>query len=168
MPFTWKPSVTVAAIIERDGRFLLIEEETSEGIRLNQPAGHLDENESLEQAVVREVNEEAAHEFIPTGLVGDFVSFSFQANKNITTGEGGALVLNNLEEAKLAEKYRLQGVSRSGVEGIDVDVLGGKYNMSDIMATIGLGQMKTIAAVTAHLKWLPRWTSCLPSTQPPS
>jgi dTDP-4-amino-4,6-dideoxygalactose transaminase len=84
------------------------------------------------------------------GSFGDFVSFSFQANKNITTGEGGCLVLNNAEEARLAEKYRLQGVTRSGVDGIDVDVLGGKYNMSDIMATIGLGQMKNLEKLTAH------------------
>jgi dTDP-4-amino-4,6-dideoxygalactose transaminase len=84
------------------------------------------------------------------GSFGDFVSFSFQANKNITTGEGGCLVLNNAEEARLAEKYRLQGVTRSGVDGIDVDVLGGKYNMSDIMATIGLGQMKNMEKLTAH------------------
>jgi len=88
------------------------------------------------------------------GAFGDFVSFSFQANKNITTGEGGALVLNNLEEAKLAEKYRLQGVTRSGVDGIDVDVLGGKYNMSDIMAAIGLGQFANIDNITAHRRAL--------------
>ena len=61
----FKPSVTVAAIIEHEGRFLLIEEETSEGVKLNQPAGHLDPYESLEQAVVREALEETAHEFIP-------------------------------------------------------------------------------------------------------
>ncbi|MFM2087637.1 MAG: hypothetical protein RLZZ237_2506 [Pseudomonadota bacterium] len=90
------------------------------------------------------------------GSFGDFVSFSFQANKNLTTGEGGALVLNNLEEARLAEKYRLQGVTRSGVDGIDVDVLGGKYNMSDIMAAIGLGQFANIEAVTAHRRSLAR------------
>src|SRR5471032_2595104 len=71
------------------------------------------------------------------GSFGDFVSFSFQANKNLTTGEGGCLVLNNAEEARLAEKYRLQGVTRTGVDGIDVDVLGGKYNMTDITAAIG-------------------------------
>lgn len=88
------------------------------------------------------------------GAFGDFVSFSFQANKNITTGEGGALVLNNLEEARLAEKYRLQGVTRSGVDGIDVDVLGGKYNMSDIMAAIGLGQFANIDNITAHRRAL--------------
>jgi 8-oxo-dGTP pyrophosphatase MutT (NUDIX family) len=52
MTHTFRPSVTVAAIIERDGRFLLIEEETSDGIRLNQPAGHLDPGESLEQACI--------------------------------------------------------------------------------------------------------------------
>lgn len=74
MPHTWRPSVTVAAIIERDGRFLLIEEETSEGVRLNQPAGHLDPLETLEQAVVREVLEETAHEFIPSALVGMYMS----------------------------------------------------------------------------------------------
>jgi dTDP-4-amino-4,6-dideoxygalactose transaminase len=90
------------------------------------------------------------------GAFGDFVSFSFQANKNITTGEGGCLVLNNLEEARLAEKYRLQGVTRSGVDGIDVDLLGGKYNMSDIMAAIGLGQMKHLEALTAHRAQLAR------------
>jgi dTDP-4-amino-4,6-dideoxygalactose transaminase len=90
------------------------------------------------------------------GSFGDFVSFSFQANKNITTGEGGCLVLNNAEEARLAEKYRLQGVTRSGVDGIDVDVLGGKYNMSDIMATIGLGQMKNLEKLTAHRAALAR------------
>jgi len=90
------------------------------------------------------------------GAFGDLVSFSFQANKNLTTGEGGCLVLNNLEEARLAEKYRLQGVTRSGVDGIDVDVLGGKYNMSDIMAVIGLGQMKGLEKLTAHRAALAR------------
>src|SRR3954469_24533606 len=74
MTHTFKPSVTVAAVIERDGRFLLIEEETSEGIKLNQPAGHLDPHESLEQAVVREVMEETAHEFIAHALVGMYMS----------------------------------------------------------------------------------------------
>ena len=74
MPHIWKPSVTVAAIIERDGRFLLIEEETSEGVKLNQPAGHLDPHESLEQAVVREVMEETAHDFTPHALVGMYMS----------------------------------------------------------------------------------------------
>lgn len=88
------------------------------------------------------------------GARGDFVSFSFQANKNITSSEGGCLVLNNEEEARLAEKYRLQGVTRSGFDGLDVDVLGGKFNMTDIAAAIGLGQFAHIEAITAHRRAL--------------
>ena len=88
------------------------------------------------------------------GAFGDFASFSFQVNKNIMTGEGGCLVLNNAAEAKLAEKYRLQGVSRTGLDGIDVDVLGGKYNMTDIAAAIGLGQMKHLAEFNAKRRAL--------------
>ncbi len=70
----WKPSVTVAAVIEQDGRFLLVEEETPEGVRLNQPAGHLDPGESLQEAVVREVLEETACVFTPTALLGVYMS----------------------------------------------------------------------------------------------
>jgi len=65
----WKPHVTVAAIIERDGRFLLVEEHTSSGLKFNQPAGHLEENESLLDAVKREVKEETAWQFEPEYLV---------------------------------------------------------------------------------------------------
>lgn len=74
MPDIWKPSVTVAAVAERNGHFLLVEEETSEGVRFNQPAGHLDPHESLEEAVVRETLEETAHDFKPTALVGMYMS----------------------------------------------------------------------------------------------
>jgi 8-oxo-dGTP pyrophosphatase MutT (NUDIX family) len=70
----WKPSATVAAIIERDGRYLLIEEHTPEGLRLNNPAGHLDPGESPEQGVAREALEETAHPFRPTALVGIYLS----------------------------------------------------------------------------------------------
>lgn len=66
----WKPNVTVAAVIERDGRFLLVEEETPEGLCFNQPAGHLEEGESLLEATVREALEETAHHFVPEFLVG--------------------------------------------------------------------------------------------------
>jgi len=70
----WKPHVTVAAVIERDGRFLLVEEQTPDGLRLNTPAGHLDPGESLVQACIRETLEETAHGFQPTGLVGIYLS----------------------------------------------------------------------------------------------
>jgi len=66
----WKPNVTVAAVIERDGKFLLVEEETDGGVRFNQPAGHLDPDESLVEACVRETLEESAWHFTPTALVG--------------------------------------------------------------------------------------------------
>jgi ADP-ribose pyrophosphatase YjhB (NUDIX family) len=70
----WHPSVTVAAIIERDGKFLLVEELTPEGLRLNNPAGHLEQGESLVQACAREALEETAHPFTPTGLLGIYMS----------------------------------------------------------------------------------------------
>ena len=66
----WKPNVTVAAMVERDGRFLLVEEDTAHGRRFNQPAGHLESGESLTDAVARETLEETAHAFKPTALLG--------------------------------------------------------------------------------------------------
>lgn len=66
----WKPNVTVAAVIEQNGQFLLVEEETNRGLRYNQPAGHLEDNESLIHAVKRETLEESAYDFTPEQLVG--------------------------------------------------------------------------------------------------
>ncbi len=79
----WTPSTTVAAIIERDGRYLLIEEHTPEGMRLNNPAGHLDPGESPQEGVVREALEETMRAFTPTALVGIYLS-RFQRH---STGE---------------------------------------------------------------------------------
>ncbi len=70
----WKPSVTVAAVIEKDGRFLLVEEQTPEGLRLNNAAGHLDPGESPAEGCAREAMEETAHPFTPTALVGVYLS----------------------------------------------------------------------------------------------
>jgi len=78
----WKPNITVAAVIERAGRFLLVEEETDDGLRFNQPAGHLDEGESLLHAVARETLEETAHHFTPRYLIG--VYQWRQAAKDVT------------------------------------------------------------------------------------
>ena len=66
----WKPDVTVAAVIERDGKFLLVEEETDDGIRYNQPARHLECREALSDAVIRETLEETAWHFVPRSIVG--------------------------------------------------------------------------------------------------
>ena len=74
MDSRWKPNVTVAAIIEKDGKFLLVEEHTPEGLRLNNPAGHLDPGESPIQGCVRETLEETTYSFEPTALVGVYLS----------------------------------------------------------------------------------------------
>ncbi len=90
----------------------------------------------------------------PIGSFGDLVAFSFHANKNLTTSEGGALVLPDPALAPLAEKLRLQGVVRSGEDGMEVDVLGGKSNITDIAARIGLGQLPQLDGYTARRRAL--------------
>ena len=72
----WKPNVTVAAIVEDEGRYLLVEEHTADGLRLNNPAGHLDPGESQLQAVAREALEETGRAFTPTHLVGIYLARS--------------------------------------------------------------------------------------------
>lgn len=74
MTTRWKPNVTVAAVIERDGRFLLVEEHTAHGLKLNTPAGHLDPGESPAEGCAREALEETAHHFTPTALVGLYMA----------------------------------------------------------------------------------------------
>ncbi|EJM98271.1 NUDIX hydrolase [Herbaspirillum sp. YR522] len=86
MSEVWKPSVTVAAIIEQQGRFLMVEERSGGIIRINQPAGHLEPGESLLQAVAREALEESARVFTPTALVGSYLS------RNVSSSRGGMSV----------------------------------------------------------------------------
>lgn len=76
----WKPNVTVAAVIEREGKFLLVEEETAQGLKFNQPAGHWEPNETLVQATAREALEETAWHFIPKHLLGIYRWHSDNAN----------------------------------------------------------------------------------------
>jgi dTDP-4-amino-4,6-dideoxygalactose transaminase len=108
------------------------------------------------------VVEDAAQSFGSTwrgrriGSFGDFVSVSFHANKNITTTEGGCLVLNDAREAELAERYRLQGVVRTGHDGIEVEFPGGKFNMTDVAARIGLGQLPHAEGFLARRRELAR------------
>jgi dTDP-4-amino-4,6-dideoxygalactose transaminase len=90
------------------------------------------------------------------GTFGDFVAFSFHANKNVTTGEGGALVLPDPALAPACEKLRLQGVVRTGEDGMEVETLGGKWNLTDIAARIGLGQLERLAEFTARRRALAR------------
>ena len=108
------------------------------------------------------VIEDAAQSFGSTwqgqriGAIGDFVSFSFHPNKNITSIEGGCLVMNNEQEAKLAEQYRLQGVVRSGLDGMEVEVVGGKFNLTDVAARVGLGQLAHLDEFTEQRRNLAR------------
>ncbi|MGH8641425.1 MAG: NUDIX hydrolase [Burkholderiales bacterium] len=98
----WKPNVTVAAVVERGGRFLLVEEDTERGRLYNQPAGHLDEGESLLHAVARETLEETAHRFEPTELLGvyqyrstaDKVTYIRFAFTGVVTGHDAARPLD--------------------------------------------------------------------------
>jgi dTDP-4-amino-4,6-dideoxygalactose transaminase len=90
------------------------------------------------------------------GVSGDLVSISFHANKNITTTEGGCLVLNDEEEARRCELWRLQGVQRFPDGDLDATVPGGKYNMTDVAARIGIGQLLRLDEFNARRKVLAR------------
>jgi len=92
------------------------------------------------------------------GSLGDLVSISFHANKNITSAEGGCLVLNDEAEAQRCELWRLQGAQRRGEgwDGMDVTLAGGKYNLTDIAACIGLGQLPHLQAFNARRRSLAR------------
>ncbi len=79
----WKPSSTVAAVVERDGRRLMVEEETADGLRLNQPAGHLDPGETLQDAAVRETLEETAWHVEPVALQGLYMARYANAKEGV-------------------------------------------------------------------------------------
>ena len=106
------------------------------------------------------------------GREGDLIAFSFHANKNITTAEGGCLVMNSEEEARLFEKLRLQGVTRQADGGMDVDVLGGKSNLTDIAAVIGLNQLAKLDEFNSKRRdlarrYFERWDNDLGFDLPP-
>ena len=150
MAAIWKPNVTVAALIECEGRFLLVEEETDEGIRYNQPAGHLDEGESLLEAVARETLEETAHRFSPGYLVGvyqwqrpakDVTYLRFAFGGEVTGAEPGralddgilrAVWMTPSEIEAQRERHRSPLVMRC-----IVDYLAGKRYALDLIAHYG-------------------------------
>ncbi|HNR84218.1 NUDIX hydrolase [Ottowia sp.] len=75
----WKPAVTVAAVIEQQGRYLLVEERTAAGLQLNTPAGHLEPGESPQAGAVREALEETGRLFAPSALLGVYLAASTDA-----------------------------------------------------------------------------------------
>lgn len=90
------------------------------------------------------------------GSRGDLISFSFHANKNMTTIEGGALVLNHQREVPLCEQLRFQGVQRFGEDGIEVEFPGEKANLTDVAARVGLGQLERLDGFNDKRKRLAR------------
>jgi len=102
------------------------------------------------------------------GAFGDLVAFSFHPNKNMTAIEGGALVLNNANEAKLAEKLRFHGISRLADGTRDVDVAGGKFNLPDVNACVGLAQLARLDEFNAARRALAEHYFRCFKTDPPS
>jgi 8-oxo-dGTP pyrophosphatase MutT (NUDIX family) len=142
----WRPSVTVAAIIEKDGRFLFVEELIDGRRVLNQPAGHLDAGESLVAACAREVLEETAHRVTPTALVGvyrwhyaakdvTFLRFCFTVNilgteKRNLDKEIVALHWLSLDELKKRKSEHRSPLVQRCVE----DFLAGRRHPLDLLS----------------------------------
>ena len=142
----WKPNVTVAAVVQRDGKFLLVEEETENGLAFNQPAGHLEEGESLVDAVVREALEETAYQFKPTHLVGiynwkhptkalTYLRFAFggelrgwEADRRLDEGIIAARWLT-LDEVRASQSRHRSPLILRGIE----DMLAGKACPLDLL-----------------------------------
>jgi 8-oxo-dGTP pyrophosphatase MutT (NUDIX family) len=118
----WKPNTTVAAIIEQDGKFLLVEETTDRGNRYNQPAGHLEDGETLIQAVIRETMEEAAYEFTPEHLLG---IYHWKHVHNDTTYLRFAFI------GKAGRHYPMQELDDGIVQAVwmDIDEMRDKANL---------------------------------------
>lgn len=143
MSSQWKPNVTVAAIVESDGHFLLVEEEADGAVLVNQPAGHLEYGETLLEAVCREVLEETGHEFFPRSLVGvylypsprvdiTYLRFCFEGTAKPPTGDVElddgiirTLWLNRDEIGGLGERLRSEMVPRC----VDDYLSGRRYSL---------------------------------------
>ena len=140
----WKPDVTVAAVIERAGRFLLIEEHIGDRLVINQPAGHLEHNETFVAAVIRETLEETAWTFVPEAVSGiylwqhpernlSFLRVAFvgsvtehHAHRRLDRGIRRTLWLHRDEVAQRAEQLRSPMV----LQCIDDHLAGQRYPLS--------------------------------------
>jgi hypothetical protein len=90
----------------------------------------------------------------PVGAIGDLVTFSFHPNKNMTSIEGGAIVCNDLDEARRVEVLRFHGIERRPDGTRDVGFPGGKFNLPDVNARIGLAQLERLPAFLTHRRRL--------------
>jgi len=150
----WKPHVTVAAVIEKDNKFLLVEEHTNNGIAFNQPAGHLENGESIISAVMREVNEETAWKFEPESIISiqlwrknpEFSSFlricftgkvhSYNAEQAL---DDEIIATHWLDREQIAEK-KSQLRSPLVLTTIDAYLKGERYPLSLLKSYLDLGQ----------------------------
>lgn len=148
----WTPHVTVAAIVERDGKFLLVEEEDRDRLVINQPAGHLDEGESLVDAAIRETLEETAWHFTPRALLGiyrwqnprsgvTYLRFAFRGDvdahepqRPLDKGIVRALWLSPEEIRGHAARHRSPQVQRC----VDDYIAGKSYPLSCLLDTLSL------------------------------
>ncbi len=147
----WKPNVTVAAVVERGGKFLLVEERTQDGVRLNQPAGHLEAGESIVAAVKRETLEETAYDFYPEQIIGvyrwtkpdsqvTYLRFTFSgslgehhANRNLDEGIIRTVWLSREEILSSVARHRSPLVVRC----VEDFVSGRRYGTELLVDSIG-------------------------------
>ena len=156
----WNPEVTVAAIVEVDGRFLMVEERIRDKLVLNQPAGHLEDRESLIEAVIRETREESAWRFHPEALVGvylwrnpvdqrSFLRFTFcgavdDHKPKLPLDIGIVRTVWMSHEQLLAQSARLR--SPLVLRCLD-DYLGGLRQPLETVAALGLDDAMSVGAV---------------------
>ncbi len=148
----WKPHVTVAAVIEQDNQFLLVEEETSNGLAFNQPAGHLEKSEDIITAVKREVHEETAWQFDPEFIISiqlwrknpDFPTFLRVcfAGKVHSHDQGqpldeGIIATHWLNRDQIAEK-KSQLRSSLVLTSVDAYLAGDRYPLSMLSTYLDL------------------------------
>jgi dTDP-4-amino-4,6-dideoxygalactose transaminase len=105
------------------------------------------------------------------GSFGDLVCFSFHPNKNMTTIEGGAISGGSPEELKSIELHRWHGQVKSGLDGFDTLLPGGKANLSDVAAAVGLGQLRRLEEFNARrrllvARYFERWGTAAPLRLP--
>jgi phosphatase NudJ len=135
----WKPSVTVAAIVEHDGRFLLVQEHTLEGLKLNNPAGHLELGESPIEACVREVLEETARPFVPLAFLGCYLS-RFRRHIHRSVNSNSPLPLNIKEHDTNGSIVKMEDISylRLAFLGRVENELAGRSYDKEIVRTLWL------------------------------
>ncbi|MGQ0697571.1 MAG: NUDIX hydrolase [Panacagrimonas sp.] len=153
MNASWQPHIVVAAVVERDGRYLIVEERINDELRINQPAGHWEQGETLIEGLKREALEETAWDVEPTGFLGvyewqpaslpyPFVRFAFvatalhhHADRKLDTGIERALWLTPDELQARAHQHRGPAV----MQCIEDQRAGRIYPLSVIQHLIGPG-----------------------------